>query len=316
MKKIITLPLLLVSALVFTSCQDANLDLYSNDQPIRLDLAEQKLTILQLTDLHLTFGSDANDRATLRLIRTLVRTEQPDLIVFTGDLTMSPSGPRLFHQLVATMEGLETPWTFIFGNHETDFNSYESYLENLDQHEHLLFKVGPELVDGGYGNFKIETYYNDTPFYNLYLLDSHAEAESPLTYDWLSESQVDWYEQKASQDATSLIKSSVFMHIPLQEYQLYEGEGLDGQKGEKVSIQGQNTGLFDKLLVHGVSQAVFVGHDHLNNYSFYQQGILLSYGQASGYNGYGNTPKGGRLIVIDGELNLTTKILLDEDYDL
>lgn len=287
---------------------------YTNDDSLRLDLTEEKLTILQLTDLHLSFGIDYNDRRTYRLIETLVEETDPDIVVFTGDMSMAPFGPQLFNQLGETMERLEVNWTFVFGNHDNDHASYSEYFPLLSKFDHLLFKVGPELEDGGFGNFKIETYFNNNPFYNLYLLDSHTEADVEIGYGWLSESQVEWYGIHAAEDKLDNVKSSVFMHIPLIEYTEFSAElVVDGKQGEGIYHQGENTGFFDEMVLHGVSQGVFVGHDHLNNFSFLNEGILLAYGYASGYNGYGNTSKGGRVIEISSTQVLSSTLISDTE---
>ncbi|MDD3389195.1 MAG: metallophosphoesterase [Bacilli bacterium] len=300
------------------SCQAGeNVSFYSDDVALRLDLTEEKLTILQLTDLHLTFGVDYNDRKTFQLIEALVDYAEPDLVVFSGDQSMAPFGPILFQRLAHVVEALDVPWTFVFGNHDNDHAPYEKYLANLENYENLLFKVGPELVDGGFGNFKIETYFDNLPFYNLYLLDTHAETTGDLEYGWLSAAQVAWYEEKASVDQLANIYSSVFMHIPLMEYEEYVNTTLnDGKIVEGIYHQGMNTGFFQAMVDHGVSQAVFVGHDHLNTFSFYHQGILLAYGAATGYNGYGNTPKGGRIIEIDASNTLVTNLVFDTEVEI
>lgn len=308
---------LLLFALLLSSCQGVEQNPYTDNEPLRLDLSLEKLTVLQLTDLHLTFGFDSNDLKTFRLIDALISETSPDLIVFTGDLTMSPTGPKHFKELGTRVDRHQIPWTFVFGNHENDFGPYEDYLKYLSDFEYLYYKNGPELDGSGFGNFKIETYYEQTPFYNLYFLDSHTEASGSLSYAWLTEAQVDWFDQLIREDSLVGTESSVFMHIPLQEYELYdENQFLDGEKGENISKQGVNTGFFNKMKEHGVAKAVFVGHDHLNNFSFLHEGILLAYGQASGYNGYGNTNKGGRLIEIAADKSITTTLLFDKDFNL
>lgn len=299
-----------------SSCS-SGIKYYTDDSPLKLNLTEEKLTILQLTDLHLTFGIDYNDQKTFRLMDQLVKASDPDLIVFSGDMSMAPFGPNLFARLGKEVEKHEIPWTFVFGNHDNDHASYTDYFPLLSQFEHLLFKVGPELEDGGFGNFKIETYFNDTAFYNIYLLDSHNESDVDTNYGWLSDSQVAWYGQHAGNDKLDNIKSSVFMHIPLVEYQAFtEANKIDGVKGEGIWYQGMNTGFFDEMLVHGVSQGVFVGHDHLNNFSFIHQGVMLAYGNVSGYNAYGSNPKGGRVIEIDSAKQMTSYIILDAEVGL
>lgn len=311
-KSILSLALVSLS---LVACKGTNVSYYTEDDTLTLILKEENLRLLQFTDLHFTYGNDANDKRTFKLMETITKVENPDLVIITGDLTLSPLGPTLFKSIYNFMESLDVPWTFVFGNHESDFNAYEEYLETIGNDHNLLFKVGKEMDGAGYGNFKIETSYNNSPFYHLYFFDSHAEYNGTFSYDWLSEAQVNWYDEHAKIDAQNNIKSSVFMHIPLWEYEYYTPSiALEGTKGEKVSKQGVNTGLFDKIKSNGVTTSVFVGHDHLNNYSFMHEGVLLAYGQASGYNGYGNTHKGARLIEIDKDKLLTTHLLLDKEY--
>lgn len=311
------LAVLALTSFLLVGCQSGTQNHFTNDSAFRLDLTEEKLTILQLTDLHLTFGIDYNDRRTFRLIKALVDETNPDIVVFTGDQTMAPFGPQLFKQLADVMDELDVYWTYVFGNHDNDHSRYEDYFAYTNSYEKLLFKVGPEIEDGGFGNFKIETYYNDLPFYNMYLLDSHNEAGGDLEYGWLSDGQVDWYDTHAETDKNNGVKSSVFIHIPLLEYTDFTPElAIDGGQNEGIYHQGTNTGFFDVMVEHGVSQAMFVGHDHLNNFSFLKSGILLAYGQASGYSGYGNTNKGGRLIEIDATKTMTTRLVLDEEVGI
>lgn len=284
---------------------------YSDDTPLRLDLKGETLKILQLTDLHLTFGFDYNDRETFALIRELSDQDDYDLIVITGDLTMSPSAPRLFNQLIDVMESLEIPWTFILGNHESDFHSYERFLAQLKPTSYLYFKIGPKLEDGGFGNFRIEVFKDNLPYYNLYFLDTKNErddlTEEQGTYDYLSFAQVAWYEAHV---ATDTVDSFAFMHIPLRQYQLAKDIGYEGKFLEdKAYVQGIDTGFFDAMVLHGKTKGVFVGHDHLNDFSFMLNGIYLAYGRISGYNAYGHLERGGRRIEAFADQSFASSIV-------
>jgi hypothetical protein len=52
------------------------------------------------------------------------------------------------------------------------------------------------------------------------------------------------------------------------------------------------------MVQYAKTDAVFVGHDHLNDFIFYKDGIMLAYGRATGLNGYGYLEKGGRHIEV------------------
>jgi hypothetical protein len=307
-------------ALSLSSCaSDRDIE-YTDDSPFTIELASAHLRVLQFTDLHLTYGFDRYDQKTYELIEKMADAYEPDLIAFTGDISMSPLAPALYRQLARRVDKIGIPWTFVFGNHDNDFNSYKKNLDAIDAvaTEHLLFKVGPEMVDGGYGNFIIQATYEDAPFHNMYFLDSKNEDGALMEYGWLSEAQVAWYDTHASADALTGVTSSIYMHIPLKQYEEYADYVLlEGHMGEdKVYPQGQDTGFFDAMVARGVSKGVFVGHDHLSNFAFIKDGIMLAYGQTSGYNGYGQIERGGRLIEIDGSGNLTSHLVLASEVGL
>ncbi|MDO9629099.1 MAG: metallophosphoesterase [Acholeplasmataceae bacterium] len=312
MKKFLLTFLLLLSFFILSACTPYQIE-YTDNTPFTLEIKGETLKILQVTDLHLAYGIDHRDRKTFDLIKNLANSDDYDLIVITGDLTMSPSAPRLFRKLISHMESLEIPWTFVFGNHETDFHTYEDFISSIPETEYLIFKVGPEIEDGGYGNFKIEFTKNNIPFYNAYFLDSKAErttyTEEEGEYDYLSYAQVEWYENQVQHD---LVDSLVFMHIPLRQF--IDPENYVGIfREDKVYAQGVDTGFFDAMVTHGKSKAVFVGHDHLNDFYLMMDQIMLAYGRATGYNGYGNLEKGGRHIEILANNELYTYIILGSE---
>ncbi len=162
-------------------------------------------------------------------------------------------------------------------------------------------------------NKKIGFTKNDQPFYNAYFLDSKAErddyTEEEGEYDYLSLDQVSWYEDQVALDT---VESLVFMHIPLRQY--IDPETYVGIFREKmVYAQGVDTGFFDAMVTYNKSKAVFVGHDHLNDFYLMMNGIMLAYGRATGYNGYGNLEKGGRHIEILDNGELETYIILGSE---
>ena len=321
MKKYIVVIFILVTSLILIGCRNKIelLDNYNEETFGYIDINSDEVKILQLTDLHLTYGFDYLDRQTYHLITNLINSENPDIIIVTGDLFMSIIGISLLENFINFMEEFKTPWTFIFGNHEIDFNhnveSIVSAIYSIDT-KYLYFHHGPKLSNDhshGYSNFKLKITNNNQPILNLYLFDSKANRKDGVKdknfpYDYLSEEQVNWYETSVSSD---LVESLIFVHIPLMEFLEY-----DGPKGEQIWPQGKNTNLFSKIVDSGKSRAVFVGHDHLNNFSFYYQDILLAYGNVTGFNAYGTNEKGARVItynyqtqelgsylVLEGDLN-------------
>jgi len=312
-KTLISLFIFLLFALLGCSSGTQDTILYTDDLPFEINMKGDSLKILQLTDLHLTYGLDANDRATIREIEALVKSQDFDLVVITGDMTMSVSAPTLFAELIHTMEALKTPWTFVFGNHETDYDSYNDFLDVINGTQYLYFKAGPELDDGGVGNFRIVFNKDNNPFYTFYFLDSHAErsvyTDEQGMYDYVKISQVNWVDEHLTEDVTD---SVMYMHIPLRQFMNpIDYVGIFNE--DKVYAQGVDTGLFSILLEHGKTKGVFVGHDHLNNFHVNIGGIMLAYGQITGYNAYGDLPRGGRVVEIDASGTMSSYILLESE---
>jgi 3',5'-cyclic AMP phosphodiesterase CpdA len=311
MKKIFGSFLLIFLSLTLFACANDEI-IWTDNEPLVLEVDSETIKILQVTDLHLAYGISNRDQMTYDLIKNLASADDYDLIVVTGDITMSPQGSMLYGQFVTFMESLKTPWTLVFGNHDTDFHDYKDLVKHFDDTEYLYYKNGPQLEDGGVGNFKINFKYNDDIIYHAYFLDTKAErdiyTEEEGEYEYLSLAQVEWYEDLVQQD---IKKSTVFMHIPLRQYMdpvNYTGVFLE----DKVYAQGVDTGFFDAMVTYGLSHAVFVGHDHLNDFSFLKDDILLAYGRISGYTAYGYLERGGRHIEITNEV-LTTYVILESE---
>jgi hypothetical protein len=120
-------------------------------------------------------------------------------------------------------------------------------------------------------------------------------------YDFLKNNQIFWYENKikALRKKYGEFKSIMCMHIPLPEYaEVMElndkkeyvptgkAEILYGGMYESVGCSGFNSGMFDKILELGSTQAVFAGHDHVNDFCAQYKGVYLVYAQCDGYNTY------------------------------
>ena len=87
------------------------------------------------------------------------------------------------------------------------------------------------------------------------------------------------------------------MHIPVVEFDDAKKAGLAvGHKDEIVCAPVKNTGLVEALLNESTVRHIFVGHDHDNDFTADWQGMNLYYGRITGYNAYGDLPRGGRLI--------------------
>ncbi len=217
---------------------------------------DKELKVMQLTDVHLGGGwmSISKDLKALNAVAAMIKAENPDLVIVTGDLaypiymqagtTNNKSGSVLFATL---MEQLGVYWTLVFGNHDVESNSRyskEDLLEIYSEYPHCLLQAGPSDIDGK-GNQIINIVNSDNIITrSLILLDSHAYAEGHIPvihseYDNIHENQIEWYKEsvrelneKNEQTMATLnpaiatkyanempeIRTSLFFHIPLTEY--------------------------------------------------------------------------------------------------
>ncbi len=309
MKKVIIFILSITTLLALTSCGKVKQleDNYNEDEFGYIDIGKDEIKIMQLTDLHLTYGFDALDRKTYKLVEAMVLQEKPDLIVLTGDLFMSVYAKRILKKFIKFMESLKTPWAYAFGNHEREYHSMEEIVNILltAKTNYLYFHHGPKLSDDnthGYSNYKLKITNGNYPLLNIYILDTKANRTDGVVddyypYDYLSYEQVSWFNNHLEND---IVKSLAFMHIPLRQY-----ENLTEGLNERVWAQGKETGFFQAILNNDKKTlGVFVGHDHLNNHYFHEQDIMLAYGVSSGFNAYGgNDSKGARIITYNYQTN-------------
>ncbi len=272
--------------------------------------------ILNATDMHLDEDYDLNDK-TLQFFVNQIRDEKPDLVIFTGDVILSKYQQIDAIQFGQLMEKMGVYWAYAFGNHEARAEKeYFKYLifKSLTDFPHCLSKFGdPDLF--GYGNFIINVMNDENSVrQSLVCFDSGRDMCEPhLTndnipadiremggYDYIKPSQIKWFEDEinALKQQYGEAKSMLYMHIPIPEYknvfnelgdEYYEPSGkaeiLYGYQYESIGCSRYNSGLFDAMKRAG-SQAIFVGHDHINDFAAIYDGICLVYNQCGGYNCY------------------------------
>ncbi len=314
--------------------------------------------ILNATDMHLDEDYDLNDK-TLQYFVNQVRDEKPDLVIFTGDVILSKYQQIDAIQFGQLMEKLGVYWAYVFGNHEARAEKeYFKYLlmKSMVDFPHCLSKFGdPALF--GYGNFIINIMNSETELrQSLVLFDSGRDLCEPHVtndkipedirekggYDYIKPSQIKWYEDEitALKKEYGKVESMLYMHIPIPEYKnvfndigndTYEPSGkadiLYGCQFESIGCSRYNSGLFDSMKKMG-SQAIFAGHDHINDFAAKYDGVWLVYNQCGGYNCYTlydwsnkryqtsekNWPQGFTLTTVEKDGTLTLKQCFNSKY--
>ena len=288
--------------------------------------------MVQFTDIHWMDGRDEDQRSR-KLMELILDAEQPDLVVFTGDIIYTgPVSPedvecedpqQAFNDAVATVEGRGFPWAFVFGNHDTESRiTREELMQVALAHEHTVAKSGPVNISGS-GNYTVELVDSKgTPAANLYFLDSgsYSPYEHVAGYDWIKRDQINWLTDESArlnpQSTENKLPALAFFHIPIPEYQeMWDTEVCYGHKFEQVCCPAVNSGLFTAMLEMGDVMGTFCGHDHINDYYGTLHGIKLSYGRASGYNTYGKEGfmRGARIIQMTlGQHDFDTWLRLED----
>ena len=286
--------------------------------------------ILTATDLHLdtkshiTRGGSAADRnnKSMRMLVTQIKRLRPDLVIFTGDVNQSDFQQIDAVQLSLLMEKLGVYWAYAFGNHETrEEKGYYKYLmyKGFQYGPHCLCRFGdPALF--GYGNFAIHIKSSETTLRkSLYLFDSGRDIQPERCadyglpadregYDFLKREQIAWYlrEVQKTKALYGDTKTVAYMHIPVPEYAaVFNGDNehgftpsgkaeiLYGGQYETVGCSPYNSGFFNAAAGEGSLQAIFSGHDHVNDFCALYRGVYLVYTQCGGYNTYSMEDKQG-----------------------
>lgn len=235
-------------------------------------------------------------------VKRLVKAYQPDLIVLTGDNVSDDSEDMVLEAFINLFDSFEIPWALVFGNHDRNAkNSMDEICEALEKSKYCLFKTG--YMDDRYGNYYYNIEIGGEVVRSLIFMDS---AKSNFTSE-----QVEWYNNTVSDISKSegrVIPSFVFCHIPIPEtmdaYNLYlkDPSAGSGVMESEPRIQDENTGFFDAAKKLGSTDAIFFGHDHLNNAMVEYEDVLFCYAMKTGYTVYYDWDRmGANLITVTAD---------------
>ncbi len=285
-------------------------------------ISDADFKIMTATDLHLGVpGAELNNKS-LQKLMDRIKDERPDLVIFTGDVVLSDCQQIDAVQLSMLMEKTGVYWAYVFGNHEArEEKEYFKYLlyKGLSYCPHCLDLFGdPALY--GYGNFAIHIKNGENSVIkSLFLFDSGRNIQEKSIkkyglpadlkgYDFIKDEQTEWYiaEHERVTRLYGDAKTICYMHIPVPEYKnVFDGneqegftpsgkcEMLYGTQFESVGCSPYNSGLFDKGREKGNLQALFAGHDHINDFCALYKDVYLVYTQCTGYNTYNMMEKAG-----------------------
>ncbi|XP_010929338.2 probable inactive purple acid phosphatase 28 isoform X1 [Elaeis guineensis] len=284
--------------------------------------------ILQVADMH--FGNGAvtrcrdvfpsesarcSDLNTTQFLRRMIEAEKPDLVAFTGDnifgTSATDAAESLFQVFRPAMES-RIPWAAILGNHDQESTMTRGELMSfISLMDYSISQLNPPSFKiDGFGNYDIRVHgafsseMANTSVLNLYFLDSgdRAMVGGVRTYGWIRESQLAWLRTASQKLQQGIFPAPAlsFFHIPIPEVRNLWYTGFVGKYQEAVACSIVNSGVLKSLVSMGDVKAVFLGHDHLNDFCGNIDGIWFCYGGGFGYHGYGRAgwPRRGRVISV------------------
>ncbi len=271
------------------------------------NILDEDFRIASTSDFH--FG----DKPLLRnncmsMLYKQIRDSKADLVVLTGDLILGKYQHIDAIQFAQFMEKIGVYWCFTFGNHEAREEKgrfKELLMKCKTSFPHCIARQGKKELFG-LGNYCVNILKNENEILRtLFMFDSgrhilpeykaeHGVPENFEGFDFLKNSQMNWYENKikALREKYGEVKSFMYMHIALPEYEnvvetdengnlAFSGkyEVLFGTPCEQVRCSSFNSGMFSLIKKLGSTQAVFAGHDHLNDFCALYDGVYLVYNQ-------------------------------------
>lgn len=264
---------------------------------------------------------------------------KPDLCVLLGDncnthkIAEAPDEfKEMMHAVVKPILSRNIPVAAVLGNHEHDHGHEDEVVEIYKQLGVIARNDAPAEVTGN-ANFKELIYSSDgeKPVFCLWFIDSNNNFEDREIshYDYVHPDQIEWFEKESAKlkelNGGKPMPSFIFQHTPVpEEYELlrkaklwelpvsvkgynshsgtrYVGKkGTEGYVGEGPCSPDVNSGQFASWKKVGGVLGAFFGHDHLNDFSGFVDGIFLAQHKTAGFRAYTDGCRSCvRLVTID-----------------
>lgn len=266
-----------------------------------------------------------------------IETLKPDLAILLGDNVSADNEMELRSAISRVMfpyTSRDIPVAVIFGNHDhdrTDRIDLQTQMRLFNEYDNVYFYNADDSLTG-YGNYNltVKATDSDRDALNLWFLDSNNLTDNPEVsyYDWVHEDQIQWYKKTARELAEKnggVVPALLFQHAPVpEEYELLreakpweyfdsvQGHGnrsdkryvlkdtVEGYLGEGPCPPCINSGEFAAWKEIGDVIGAFFGHDHMNDFAGYVDGILMAQSRTSAFRVYTDGCRSGvRLITLD-----------------
>lgn len=325
-------------------------------------VSDEDIDIMFISDIHIGggFWTYKKDKKSIYEVITMLREQKPDMVILGGDNTYCvPQFP--FHgggtfnnkavaeTVINIFEHEGVYFSTVFGNHDSEsINLYNrkklAQLYENDAYEYCLFRS--EFTEEDAETVPVPSRSNQFILLEdnehrikrlIMLLDTNAYSGDSLkdaircTYDTVHAKQIEWaraeitgLSEAAGYDSGRYIPTTVFMHIPIGEYQAALDDLIctDTQSNGKSVIYSNNenpqytefiSGFWgEEKIIYGGSgdkdtdpttednvfeilseemncvDSYFCGHDHLNTATVMYKGVMLSYNNSIDNIAYGN----------------------------
>lgn len=328
------------------------------NEPLRFKDGKFKIMLLgDLHDCYDMKNNNAAEKMddTLALIGKAVKELKPDLVVYMGDNARASTEYEMravISRITYPFSVSDTPFDLVFGNHDRECEvDLPTQLKLYREHENCYaFNADDGLSGYGNHNLVIKSGDGEKDIFNLWFIDSHSlySDRSKSYYDAVHEDQIEWYKKTAKELADKnggkVLPSLLFQHIPVpEEYELLREakpyEKLDSVQGHKTysdkyymlkpEVEGYlgegpavpdfNSGEFAAWKETGDVLGAFFGHDHMNDFAGYVDGILLAQCKTAGFRVYTDGCRSGvRLITLEenNPENVQTRMYHFKDFGL
>ncbi|CAJ2673380.1 unnamed protein product [Trifolium pratense] len=175
-------------------------------------------------------------------------------------------------------------------------------MKNEIKHNASFSSYGPRRLWPSVSNYVLQVSSPNepqSPVAFLYFLDSGGGSYPEV----ISSGQTEWFQKKAQEiNADSRVPEIIFWHIPSKAYKAAAPKFsirkpcVGSINKEKVAAQEAETGIMDLLAKRTSVKAIFVGHNHGLDWCCPYKKLWLCYARHTGYGGYGDWPRGARIL--------------------
>ncbi len=310
-----------------------------NKEPLRFKNGKFKIMLIgDLHESYDMYSDNAANKADdmNALLTKAVEELNPDLVVYLGDNAGADNEMQMrsvISRILYPVSLRDIPFAVVFGNHDRECAvSLKDQMRLYREHDNCYMFNAEDSITG-YGNYNllIKASDSDDDVFNLWFIDSNnlAEDQELSYYDWVHTDQIEWYKKTALEikenNGGKIIPAFLFQHIPVpEEYELLREakvhekldcvpghrkwadknyvlkENVEGYLGEGPCTPCVNSGQFAAWKEIGDVIGAFFGHDHMNDFAGYVDGIMLAQCKTSGFRPYTDGCRSGvRLITLD-----------------